>query len=594
MAMDLQVIERFNGYPQRPDYVFHCGIVRLPFWVEDATEPFRPHLGLCACPEVTALNASELMGPEQNTFEGLLDAIAGAGRITTIEKVRPGRIIVTDPEIAQYLRQALRDSEVEITVMEDDPLLQQFAQGLASNQMLPNAPPGPLDGKGMTLERMQSFADAARRFWGAAPWKHLTDEDLIRIESPKPPKELGFVTVLGAGGHSFGLGFFKSKKQFEDLTDSLEPMEFMETQGRVWSLNFGRIDDLPVPDAELFEEQGLAIAADDAYPCFIGNEIRKKRLVRPDAAALSFVEGLLRALAQSSEEQMDTGRWKQRVGTADGEVEYTLSLPGLSDPVPTRDEWNQPLDLADQANEARGRKQLQLARKAIERDPEDSEAYLVLAMRESDHDRAIGWYSKAVELAARKLGEKFFQENTGHFWGMLATRPYMRARKALADRMRIAGRLTEAAEHYSVLLVLNPGDNQGSRYLYWTVLYQLGRFDEAQRSLDDYRDGSAEGYYLRALLAFRSEGDSASARRLAAIAIKENKFARKFLTGELEMPIDIPPAYTLGSEEEGMIIAYNQLVCWQSTPDAPEWLVRQKSARSASPKKRPGKPGKRK
>ena len=38
--------------------------------------------------------------------------------------------------------------------------------------------------KGMTVERMRAFAAAARAFHDAAPWRFLSDEDLIHVEAP--------------------------------------------------------------------------------------------------------------------------------------------------------------------------------------------------------------------------------------------------------------------------------------------------------------------------------------------------------------------------------------------------------------------------
>lgn len=47
---------------------------------------------------------------------------------------------------------------------------------------------------------------------------------------------------------------------------------------------------------------------------------------------LIFVEGLLRALVDTSEALIDVGRWSLDVATTDGLVEYTLALPDLLDP----------------------------------------------------------------------------------------------------------------------------------------------------------------------------------------------------------------------------------------------------------------------
>src|SRR5712691_7042808 len=59
---------------------------------------------------------------------------------------------------------------------------------------------------------MRAFAAAARDFYEAAPWQHLSDEDLIHVEAPAV-----------ASGQTFGLGFFATAKEFEAVQESPEP-----------------------------------------------------------------------------------------------------------------------------------------------------------------------------------------------------------------------------------------------------------------------------------------------------------------------------------------------------------------------------------
>ncbi|MDP2168388.1 MAG: hypothetical protein Q8J64_08670 [Thermodesulfovibrionales bacterium] len=44
-------------------------------------------------------------------------------------------------------------------------------------------------------------------------------------------------------------------------------------------------------------------------------------------------------------------------------------------------------------------------------------------------DEEIDLYRQGVEAGEMALGKKAFKEGVGHFWGILETRPYMRARK---------------------------------------------------------------------------------------------------------------------------------------------------------------------
>ncbi len=108
-------------------------------------------------------------------------------------------------------------------------------------------------------------------------------------------------------------------------------------------------------------------------------------------------------------------------------------------------------DVVYQAFEARGRKQIQLVRKALKICPDCADAHVLLAERCSDIEKARNYYAEGVAAGERALGEKFFEEESGHFWGILQTRPYMRARFGLAQCLEELGDLDEAVHHYREL-----------------------------------------------------------------------------------------------------------------------------------------------
>lgn len=118
-----------------------------------------------------------------------------------------------------------------------------------------------------------------------------------------------------------------------------------------------------------------------------------------------------------------------------------------------------------------------------------------------------------------------FKEETGHFWGILETRPYMRARQGLAACLWELGEHKEAIEHYQQMLELNPGDNQGIRYELagWFLDEEmdedlgelLGRYEE---------DVSALWVYTRALLAFREGGATEKATNALEEAMETNPY----------------------------------------------------------------------
>src|SRR5215217_8161002 len=89
--------------------------------------------------------------------------------------------------------------------------------------------------------------------------------------------------------------------------------------------------------------------------------------------------------------------------------------------------------------------------------PDCADAYVLLAEEDAGSlEEARELYQKGVEAGERALGRETFEEEAGHFWGILETRPYMRARQGLAVCLRELGEREEAIEDYREMLYLNP------------------------------------------------------------------------------------------------------------------------------------------
>jgi tetratricopeptide (TPR) repeat protein len=215
-----------------------------------------------------------------------------------------------------------------------------------------------------------------------------------------------------------------------------------------------------------------------------------------------------------------------------------------------------------------------LAHEALDISPDCADAYVLLAEEEADTlGRALDYYRQGVEAGERALGKAYFKKNVGHFWGLLETRPYMRARQGLADTLWELGRQEEALPHYRDMLRLNPGDNQGIRYVLMNLLLSLERDAEARELLQQYEeDGMAEWLYTRALLAFRADGASDAARVALQTALERNPHVPAYLTGHKRIPTRLPDYVGWGDENEAVVYAAHHLSHWRRTPGAVDWL----------------------
>jgi len=215
----------------------------------------------------------------------------------------------------------------------------------------------------------------------------------------------------------------------------------------------------------------------------------------------------------------------------------------------------------------------ELAKQALAISPDCADAYVLLAEATRDLAEATELNRKAVEAGERALGAKAFIDDIGHFWGILETRPYMRARLTLAQRLWESGKHDEAIGHYREMLRLNPGDNQGIRYILAACLLDVRRDDDAAALIEQYNDdASAAWAYASALIAFRRGGDSEDARLLLAEAKKTNPHVPPFLIGKKKMPKRLPDMIGFGDESEAIALVGDYGSGWANTEGAVAWL----------------------
>ena len=231
----------------------------------------------------------------------------------------------------------------------------------------------------------------------------------------------------------------------------------------------------------------------------------------------------------------------------------------------------------EESNPAR---RINLAHKALKISPDCADAYVLLAEEEADTvQRALDLYQKGVSAGRRVLGEDYFEENSGHFWGLLETRPYMRAMEGKASCLWQMGRREEALETYLEMLRLNPGDNQGIRYVLADLLLAMNREADLAKLLRQYKDdGSAVWRFTQALLEFRKAGASTKANRLIQAALEFNPHVLPYLSGKKRIPKRLPDYIGFGDENEASVYAANHLNHWRRSAGALDWLQSQAEA----------------
>jgi tetratricopeptide (TPR) repeat protein len=232
-------------------------------------------------------------------------------------------------------------------------------------------------------------------------------------------------------------------------------------------------------------------------------------------------------------------------------------------------------ELIYQALETAGKKErIRLAIESLKICDDCADAYVLLAEEAAEiPEQARNWYQRGVEASERALGPEVFAKGVGHFWGLIETRPYMRAREGLADCLFSLGERDVAIEHYRDMLRLNPNDNQGIRYKLLSCLMERNDIDAAKELLGQYKNEySADWFFMRALITFIQHGASREANKQLRKAVKQNPHVVPYLLGERKMPLDLPDRIGFGDEDEAISHAAEFADVWLGIPGALEWI----------------------
>lgn len=619
------------------DEVWYCAVRKLHTFLradEDGDEFFRPSIFLVTNIKTGMVQAMDIIREPvsaQELNEKIIQAILKPPREFGLKAHRPAEIHFEDEELADALQSLLTQVQVTPRFAPQreamDLMVQEMEKSVFSGEG--DEVPGLLKQPGLTPELAGSFFAAALSFFQAAPWVQLSNDDILSVQVEGQPGSQRFVIVMGQGGEEYGLSVFRSWKEVETFFGAINPLESIPEEGR-HVLMFSEPPYISIDDLDAIEKYGWEIPGPDLVPTpaiYFEDTVK-----RPDSSQLFWYEAALRAIPRFASEILVTGpdgfhppvEASLETAVYGGKVTVQIRYPGgdlaslenrlarrvdqpeelddeeLADfPIPDRRAMerivaqlttdlgdgstgeNPALEEAQQImydawDEQKPARRIELAKKALKTSRNCADAYVLLAEEEAQTPRqALNFYQMAVEAGRRALGEDFLADpdNIGYFWGILKTRPFMRAIEGLATVLWELGQREEAERHYRELLRLNPGDNQGIRYLLLNLLIDMGRDKQAlalvKNNADDW---SADMAYSAALLTFREQGDSPETLQALERAFKVNAHVPNYLTGRKRIPSERSDLITMGGEDEAVNYASAYLNHWRKTPGAVDWL----------------------
>ncbi len=185
----------------------------------------------------------------------------------------------------------------------------------------------------------------------------------------------------------------------------------------------------------------------------------------------------------------------------------------------------------------------------------------------------------AIVTHERRWGPEFMEENRGHFWGLLETRPYMMVRLQLVKLFTLAEFYELAAREAEEMLTLNPSDNQGVRDPLRGLYLALAWLEELEALNKEYDDGFfATAAWSKVFLLFL-KGQLKRAEKAATKAHEANPHVAGLLCGRKKPPKTMPDMYSPGSPEEAFICHDFLSVACAEHPTMVEWLSSLKALR---------------
>jgi len=170
-------------------------------------------------------------------------------------------------------------------------------------------------------------------------------------------------------------------------------------------------------------------------------------------------------------------------------------------------------------------------------------------------------------------------ENVGHFWGLVETRPYMRLRYSYINLLLGQGRFKKAIKECEDLLLLSEGDNLGVRY----ILISLFAFFEDEMNVIRLHKRYAEEPSTQMLLPivalyYKLENSKKAESYLKKLSKVNDNLGEVFCNpdgfDDMEMEDIIDSGmYGYGSKEEIMIAMTDSAFLYSTTTGLFLWVA---------------------
>jgi tetratricopeptide (TPR) repeat protein len=216
----------------------------------------------------------------------------------------------------------------------------------------------------------------------------------------------------------------------------------------------------------------------------------------------------------------------------------------------TRSMYYDALELENIHEEEAVKRYKLLLEKLPESDLDAYTAYGLLLKRTGKIKEGKALIRKAFELAQAAIPPSYYDNPGPISWGMIDNRPLLRALQFGAHEYEEEGKYAQAEKLFELILVANPMDNQGIRYMLPSLYIKQDKFEKFYDYCrdDDFDISGAFGL----IIADFKTGKLQSAKKRVKAFKRLNPFLIKEILKKTHTPPDTPD-YQMGYESEGSV-----------------------------------------
>ena len=311
--------------PQSAEDVWQLDVQRLPTWIHDGAQPWRPWIVFAVSATEKLIMAHDVR-KEPVAADDVWRYLSGAITQPMMgEAHRPSVIEVSSAELLEGLRPRLAEINVRVALRDSleevDFAIRELAKTISADSIA-----ALIDVPGVSLDMVGEFFSAAADYYRQMPWRKLPGDVPIQLTTPGFGGGVWYAVVMGQSGQTFGLAMYDDKKVLDDMLASDGSEQGEEENGRQMtglSLMFGEAFEIAPRDLDAAERFGWPIAAPEAHPFAIW--VNPGPNVRPPLAwELELITAALRAIPRFLADKPATP-FAATVSLTSGERTVTLS-----------------------------------------------------------------------------------------------------------------------------------------------------------------------------------------------------------------------------------------------------------------------------